>query len=112
MTDFQALLENVSDEDIQTELMSRSMYEFIKGAWATLEPGRQFYDNWHIEAICEHLEAVSRGELQRLIINIPPRHMKSLTCAVAFPCQPATQLNAGDYLLPPGILRTGRTLLR
>lgn len=105
MTDFQALLENVSDEDIQTELMSRSMYEFIKGAWATLEPGRQFYDNWHIEAICEHLEAVSRGELQRLIINIPPRHMKSLTCAVAFPCwtwinKPHTQFLFASYAQP------------
>tara|TARA_R110000824_G_scaffold2970_3_gene13556 strand:- start:1345 stop:2883 length:1539 start_codon:yes stop_codon:yes gene_type:complete len=70
---------------IQAELQTRSMHEFIKGAWDTIEPGREFHDNWHIEAICEHLEAVSRGELNRLIINIPPRHMKSLTCAVAFP---------------------------
>jgi len=51
----------------------------------TLEPGRQYYDNWHIQAICEHLEAVVSHDIRRLIINIPPRHMKSLLCSVAFP---------------------------
>ena len=81
-----ALLETLSHDDIMAELQTRSMHEFIKGAWDQIEPGRQFHDNWHIEAICEHLEAVARGQLNRLIINIPPRHMKSLTCGVAFPC--------------------------
>jgi predicted phage terminase large subunit-like protein len=38
--------------------------------------------NWHIGTICDHLEAVTRGEIRRLIINIPPRHMKSLCVAV------------------------------
>ena len=82
----QELAENVTFDDIQREMQTRSMHDFIKGAWSTLEPGRQFHDNWHIQAICEHLEAVSKSEIRRLIINIPPRHMKSLTCAVAFPC--------------------------
>ena len=50
-----------------------------------MEPGRNFYDNWHIEAICEHLQAVVNGDIRRLIINIPPRHMKSITAAVALP---------------------------
>lgn len=65
--------------------MKRSLYEFAKGAWTVLEPGRQFKDNWHIRAICEHLEAVSRGQLQRLMVNIPPRHMKSLLVSVIWP---------------------------
>ena len=43
-------------------------------------------DNWHIGAICEHLEAVTRGEIQNLLINIPPRHMKSLLVSVFWPC--------------------------
>jgi hypothetical protein len=51
-----------------------------------LEPGTQFIANWHIDAICDHLEAISRGELSRLIINIPPRHMKSLAVTVFWPC--------------------------
>ena len=102
MNDLQELAQNLTPQDIERELQSRYMHEFIKGAWNTLEPGRTYYDNWHIEAICEHLEAVSRGELQRLIINIPPRHMKSLTCSVAFPCwtwihQPNKQFLFASY---------------
>jgi predicted phage terminase large subunit-like protein len=80
-----ALLEQVSMDDIDKVLAERHLHEFIKQSWATIEPGRQFHDNWHIGAICEHLEAVVNGEIRRLIINIPPRHMKSLTCDVGFP---------------------------
>ena len=97
-----ALLQELSTEDIDRALAERSMHEFIKQCWSTIEPGRAFHDNWHIQAICEHLEAVSRGELRRLIINIPPRHMKSLTCDVAFPTwtwlhKPYTQFLFASY---------------
>ena len=65
--------------------MRRSLKEFIKSSWQTIEPGRDFYDNWHIDAISEHLQAVVNGQIKRLIINIPPRHMKSISVAVALP---------------------------
>ena len=65
--------------------MKRSLKEFTKRAWPTIEPGREFYDNWHIDAISEHLQAVVEGDIKRLIINIPPRHMKSISVAVALP---------------------------
>ena len=65
--------------------MRRSLREFIKSSWATIEPARDFYDNWHIDAISEHLEAVAHGDIKRLIINVPPRHMKSISVAVALP---------------------------
>jgi predicted phage terminase large subunit-like protein len=86
MTDIQALLSKLSPDVLNAELAKRSMHEFIKQCWTTLEPGRVYKDNWHIQAICEHLEAVISGDIRKLIINIPPRHMKSLTCDVAFPC--------------------------
>lgn len=63
----------------------RTLREFVAGAWPVLEPGRELVPGWHIDAICEHLEAVTRGEIKRLIINVPPRHMKSLTVAVFWP---------------------------
>ncbi|MCY4114501.1 MAG: hypothetical protein OXG33_11285 [Chloroflexi bacterium] len=44
-----------------------------------------FRDNWHIRVICEHLEAVTRGEIRRLLTGIPPRHSKSVTVAVMWP---------------------------
>lgn len=67
------------------EQARRSLVEFARQAWPLLEGGRKFMENWHIDAICEHLEAVSRGDITRLIINIPPRHMKSLSVSVLWP---------------------------
>lgn len=61
------------------------LYDFILGAWHVVEPGRDFIENWHIVLICRFLEALAEGHIRRLVINIPPGHMKSLTCAVFFP---------------------------
>ena len=65
--------------------MKRSLKEFTKNSWPIIEPSRDFYDNWHIDAINEHLQAVVHGDIKRLIINVPPRHMKSISVAVALP---------------------------
>jgi hypothetical protein len=54
-------------------------------AWPIVEPATPFVANWHIDAICEHLEAVSRRGAARLIINVPPRTMKSSERAVFWP---------------------------
>lgn len=62
-----------------------SLLEFIKLLWPVLEPGREFVHGWAVEAICEHLEAVTRGEIRRLLINVPPGCMKSLTTNVFWP---------------------------
>lgn len=61
------------------------LYAFVKLAWHLVEPGVDFSDNWHIPLICAHLEAVSRGEIKRLLINIPPGCMKSLLVCVFWP---------------------------
>lgn len=58
---------------------------FIAGAWSVLEPSTRFVPGWHVDAICEHLEAVSAGEIRRLIINVPPGSMKSLLISVMWP---------------------------
>ena len=65
--------------------MRRSLKDFTKNSWQAIEPGRDFYDNWHIDAVSDHLQAVVEGDIKRLIINIPPRHMKSISVAVALP---------------------------
>lgn len=62
-----------------------SLYEFVKQSWHVVEPGVPFIASWHIEAICEHLEAVSHGEIRNLLINIPPRHSKSTIVSVMWP---------------------------
>ena len=70
---------------IEAELASRSLSKYIGLAWHIVEPATPYCSGWHIEAIAEHLEALTRGELRNLIINIPPRHMKSLSVAVFWP---------------------------
>lgn len=59
--------------------------EFIKESWRIVEPNDPFTPGWHIDAISEHLEAVYHGQIRELLINIPPRHMKSLQVCVFFP---------------------------
>src|SRR5919199_90610 len=72
--------------ELEAERLRRSLPRFVRSAWPLLEPATPFREGWHLDALCEALEAVARGELRRLIINVPPRHMKSLAAAVFFPC--------------------------
>jgi predicted phage terminase large subunit-like protein len=62
-----------------------SLLEFIKLSWSILEPGRVFVPGWHIQAVCDHLEAVTSGQITRLLINVPPGCMKSLSTEVFWP---------------------------
>ncbi len=59
--------------------------EFTRLAWALVETSPQMVWNWHIDVICEHLEAVSRGEIRNLLINVPPGTMKSLLVSTFWP---------------------------
>lgn len=70
---------------IKKEKAERSLSEFIRQAWSVIEPGTTYIDNWHIDLISEYLQAVNDGECRRLIINIPPRHMKSIEATVCYP---------------------------
>ena len=63
-----------------------SLYEFVKQAWHVVEPGVPFVHGWHLEIICEHLQAITDGEIRHLLINIPPRHAKSTIVSVMWPC--------------------------
>lgn len=63
----------------------KSLYNFVRLAWPVVEPGAPLLDNWHIEAICRHLEAVADGRIQRLLVNVPPGHAKSLIVCVFWP---------------------------
>ena len=71
---------------VKAERARRRLVEFVRQAWHVVEPrSRAFVPGWHIDALAEHLEAVGRGEIAKLLINIPPRHMKSLAVAVFWP---------------------------
>lgn len=50
-----------------------------------VEPSIDYRHNWHIDCVAEHLQAVWDRDIKRLIINIPPRSLKTHTASVAFP---------------------------
>lgn len=57
---------------------------FIRKVFATVSPGEPYLHNWHIEAIAYQLERVFLGETTRLLINQPPRSLKSICVSVAY----------------------------
>ena len=81
----QQLLKTLTLEKVQAETYRRSLRAFTKAAWPTIEPGSDYTSGWHLDAISDHLEAVVDGSIKRLIINIPPRHSKSISTAVVLP---------------------------
>lgn len=70
---------------VRKELAERRLKHYVEQAWHVVEPSTPYVTGWHIDAICEYLEAASRQEIKNLLINIPPRHMKSLTVSVFWP---------------------------
>ena len=59
-------------------------YYFIQRAFRELNPGREFLPNWHIQAIAYALTQVYLGKTTRLLITVPPRHLKSISTTIAF----------------------------
>src|ERR1700687_4187862 len=58
---------------------------FAERCFCELNPQAAFAMNWHIEVIAAKLAAEREGKIRRLIINLPPRHLKSLLASIAFP---------------------------
>ena len=61
------------------------LIDFIKLTWKVLEPGNPLRVGWAMEAICDHLQAVSTGQIRNLLINVPPGFSKSLCTGVFWP---------------------------
>ena len=47
-----------------------SFYDFVKQSWEVVEPGVKYVDSWHIRVLCDHLEAVTKGEIQNIFISL------------------------------------------
>ena len=85
------------DSLIRSDLMA-----FIERSFIELNPQTRFCDSPHIEVMASKLEACRRGEIKRLIVNMPPRSLKSHAVSVAFPAwwlghNPAIQIICASY---------------
>jgi len=69
-----------------TALARDDFFYFVWRVFGTLHSGREkeFVPGWHVQAMCHELDEIRTGENQRLVINVPPRHLKSITVSVAF----------------------------
>lgn len=81
------------------------LLDFVRLTWSVIEPSQPYVHGWVIERICEHLEAVTRGEITRLVVNVPPGCMKSLLFNVFWPAwewgplaRPATRYISAAYV--------------
>lgn len=75
------------EELLQQEMYERSelnLYQFFVNFWNTFDP-QPLVPNWHLECLCEHIQAAMNREIRRLIINIPPRSSKSTTASISAP---------------------------
>lgn len=91
-------------EQIQAEKAKRNFTLFVKEAWHIIEPSTPFVPGWHLDAICEHLIAVSSGQILHLLVNMPPRHAKSSIINVLWPTwtwlnNPSLRFLCGSYAL-------------
>lgn len=91
-----------------SEIVKEDFASFIGKAFTVVNPAHVYESNWHIDYIAEHLEAVRRGEIKRLIINVPPRSLKSICVSVAWPAwllahRPEARIIAASYGLPLAI---------
>lgn len=79
------------EQKLSTELKRRkeirklenSLFEFVKAAWSSIDTS-EFENNWAIEALCRHLEAVTKGDIKRLLVNFPPRCGKTNVVSICW----------------------------
>jgi len=88
MTEILSITDKQTSRDCERSLFplirQKSLYHFVKTFWSIIN-STTFVDEWYIQAICEHLEAVKKRDIKKLVINIPPGVGKSMLCSVYFP---------------------------
>lgn len=82
--------------------LARNFSFFVSQAFATVSPGTPYLSNWHIDLIASKLADIENGKINRLIINIPPRYLKSICVSVAWPAwlmghNPSNRIMASSY---------------
>ena len=76
---------------LEKDRCERDLSYFIRKAWPYVEPANEYVEGWHVKLVCAHLEAITNEEIidgalyNRLLINIPPRTMKTLLTEVFWP---------------------------
>ena len=90
------------DREYLRLVLRNDLTAFIERTLGTVAPAQPYLHNWHIEAMAWHLQQCERGNIKRLLITLPPRHLKSVCASVAFPAwvlghDPAKRIVCASY---------------
>lgn len=83
-------------------LLREDLASFVAKAFGAVNPGTPYVPGWPVKLVCEYLAACGRGEITRLIVNLPPRSLKSIVVSVAWPAwllgrDPGARIVAASY---------------
>src|SRR5215203_5465981 len=107
-----------SPANMYADILRHDLYAFIHRSFLELNARTPFLSNWHIQVLAAKLEEVRRGSCKRLIVNVPPRLLKSHAISIAFPAwvlghDPAKQILTVTYAqdLSDSFARKSRSLM-
>lgn len=107
-----------SPANMYADLLRHDLCAFIHRSFVELNAGTLFVSSWHIEVLAAKLEEIRRGTCKRLIVNVPPRHLKSQAISIAFPAwllghEPSKRILSVTYAqsLSDNLARQSRTLI-
>lgn len=94
-------MDEMTDEELLA-MLATDQVAFTQQCFHTVDPAHEYLHNWHVDCIVEHLQAMERGDIRRLIINMPPRSLKSISISMAWPAwllghSPSTQIVVASY---------------
>ena len=96
-----------------------SLRDFAAEVWPIVASGRTLIPTWHVDALCEHLTALSDGRIRRLLVCLPPRMAKSVLCSIVWPAwtwtfAPERRILSASYSakLAEGFAASHRALLK
>ena len=88
---------DVTNEELMA-ILATDQVAFTQQVFHTVDPAHKYLHNWHIECTIEHLQALQNGDIRRLIVNMPPRSLKSIMISVAWPAWLLGQ-NASEQII-------------
>src|SRR5258708_1457277 len=88
------------DEKTQALRYALTFKLFAKAAWPVIEPGTPLSWNWHLDVICDHLQAVFERRIKRLAITLAPGHAKSSLSLCSFRCGAGSTTPIADGCVP------------
>lgn len=95
----------MKDREALYSILRNDLYAFMQKAFYEIDGSQEFKGNWHLELICDKLQQCLDGKIKRLIINIPPRNLKSHIASITFPAyilghSPSERIICASYAQP------------